>query len=172
MKSMRSLTSILQTGTVSRTHFQLKPSQARAYTQVFHAPKLSVDPETSERQALNPERYETCKSGTDDEVAQHKSPYDPSSTTPESEHRALEDEYRLEGDVTHDPLFISPANREVSLILDPMVGGAVHNAQSLGSVRGWTNKHRTVLRRTVPFEFRGYEKVVWNMRKKSLQRYV
>ncbi|KAJ5815621.1 hypothetical protein N7474_007398 [Penicillium riverlandense] len=171
MKSMRSLTSILQAGTKSRTHFQLKPSQARAYTQAFNTRNLSADPDpTSERRALNPERYETCKSGTDDEVAQHKSPYDPSSTTPESEHRALEDEYKLEGDVSHDPLFVSPANRDFSLILDPMVGGAVHNAQSLGSVRGWTNKHRTVLRRTAPFEFRGYEKVVWNLRKKSAQR--
>jgi len=146
----------------------LKLSPARAYTAVFQNANVNVEADlTSERKALNPERYETCKSGTDDEVAQHKSSYDPTYTTPESEHQALEDEYKREGDGTHDPLFVSPANREVSLILDPMVGGAVHNAQSLGSVRGWTNKHKTVLRRTVPFEPRGYEKVVWIMRKPS-----
>lgn len=59
---------------------------------------------------------------------------------------------------------MSPANVAFSQVLDPMIGGAVHNAQSLGSARGWTNKHKVVLLRRAPFVFRRYEKVVWKMR--------
>lgn len=114
-----------------------------------------------ERQSLKPERAETCQSGTDDEVARHKSPYDPSKTTVESEVSALREEYKLEGDL-HDPLLVSPANLEVSRLLDPTVGGAVHNLQSLGSVKGLTNKNKKVLLRTEPYFFRTYRNVFFN----------
>lgn len=113
-----------------------------------------------ERQLLNPVRSETCQSGTDDEVARHKSPYDPSPTNTrvEEEVSALKEEYKLEGDV-HDPLQVSPANEECSVVLDPMLGGAVHNAKTLRSVKGWSNKHKQVLLRREPYQIRKYEDV-------------
>ncbi|CAI7649745.1 unnamed protein product [Penicillium glandicola] len=117
-----------------------------------------------ERCILNPERAETCQSGTDDEVGRHKSPYDPSKTAPEKEHLALEEEYRLEGDTIHDPLFYSPANRDVSQVLDPMAG-AVHGLQHLRSVKGWTRKRKEALLRKTPYEMRKYENVFFEIRK-------
>lgn len=149
-------------------------SSTRSYTtSITHNP----NPENSndlvlERTILNPEHDETCKSGTDDEVGRHKSPYDPAHTRPEREHLALEEEYKLEGNMTHDPLFVSPANVACSQVLDPMIGGAVHNAQTLGSVRGWTNKHKVVLLRRSPFVFRRYENVVWRFRSPFFPRFV
>lgn len=116
-----------------------------------------------ERCILNPEHSETCQSGTDEEVGRHNSPYDPKQTRPEQEHRALEEEYRLEGDTLHDPLYISPANRDFSLILDPMAGP--HVLKHLRSVRGWTNKHKQVLLKTTPYELRKYESVFAKLRK-------
>lgn len=109
--------------------------------------QLSLD---FERQILNPERAETCKSGTDDEVAHHKSSYDPSTTTPESEYLADEEECTTAMEA-HHPLFISPARKEVSELLSPMVGGAVHGADRLGpSARGWTRKHKEVHIKYIP----------------------
>lgn len=118
-----------------------------------------------ERCILNPEHSETCQSGTDDEVGRHKSPYDPSQTNPELEHLALEEEYRLEGDTIHDPLYVSPANREFSLLLDPMA--RAHALVHLRSVRGWTNKHKEVLLRTTPYEMRKYDSVFTALRRKD-----
>lgn len=97
----------------------------------------------SERRILNPERSETSKSGTDNEVAGYSSSYDPSETTPENELKVLDNECRTVGII--NPLFISPANRDFSTLLDPMVGGSVHNADKLGtSGRGWTRKGKEV----------------------------
>lgn len=96
-----------------------------------------------ERRVLNPERSETSKSGTDNEVAGYSSSYDPSETTPENELKVLENECRTVGII--NPLFISPANKDFSTLLDPMVGGSVHNADKLGvSGRGWTRKGKEV----------------------------
>ncbi|KAJ5194472.1 hypothetical protein N7472_004008 [Penicillium cf. griseofulvum] len=116
-----------------------------------------------ERCILNPERAETCQSGTDDEVGRHKSPYDPSKTEPDKEHLALEEEYRLEGDTIHDPLFFSPVNRDVSRPVDPMAG--VHGLQHLRSAKGWTRKRKKALLRTAPYEMRKYENVFSEIRK-------
>ncbi|CAI7587695.1 unnamed protein product [Penicillium bialowiezense] len=63
-----------------------------------------------DREALNPERSETAKSGTDGEVAEHPSAFDPSKTSPESEHEATAEESRREG--KDDPLNMSPANKD------------------------------------------------------------
>lgn len=112
-----------------------------------------------DRQILRPDRAETCQSGTDDEVARHRSPYDPTLSTVEKEVSALREEYRLEGDL-HDPLAVSPANLQVSHILqleeERAMPGGWH---PLGSVRGWTSKHKTVLLRKEPYAFRAYEVV-------------
>lgn len=141
-----------------------KPWARRALRTIHHEqPGITQTEELMilDRQALKPERAETCQSGTDDEVARHKSPYDPSKTTVESEVSALREEYKLEGDL-HDPLLVSPANLDVSRLLDPTVGGAVHNLRSLGSVKGLTNKNKKVLLRTEPYVFRTYKHVFFN----------
>ena len=70
---------------------------------------------------------------------------------------ALREEYKLEQDV-HDPLLVSPANLEASLIVDPLREVA-HNAQALGSVKGLTNKNKEVLLRKEPYVLRSYENV-------------
>lgn len=112
-----------------------------------------------DRQILRPDRAETCQSGTDDEVARHKSPYDPTQTAVEKEVSALREEYRREGDLLHDPLAVSPANQQVSHILQLEEERAIPgwNWNPLGSVRGWTSKHRTPLLRREPYAFRAYE---------------
>ncbi|PLB46397.1 hypothetical protein P170DRAFT_477278 [Aspergillus steynii IBT 23096] len=123
-------------------------------------PELAFD-----RTALNIEQHETCKWGTDDAVASHQSSYDPSMTSPEIEYTAEEAEFKLEGE-DHSPLYVSPANREVSELLDPMVGGAVHCADRLGpSARGWTRKHRVVRIRDFPgSRWKQYEKALERLR--------
>ena len=136
---------------------KLNLRQSSRYTSVtsqsakYHPPYL-------ERQILKPDRAETCQSGTDDEVARHKSPYDPTQTTVEKEVSALREEYKLERDL-HDPLLVSPANKEVSLILDALGAGEVHSAQLLGSFKGFTKKNHEVLLRKEPYVFRSYDKV-------------
>lgn len=112
-----------------------------------------------EREILRPDRAETCQSGTDDEVARHKSPYDPTQTRPEKELSALQEEYRLEGDLSHDPLAVSPANAQVSHILDPEEERPMMEDHPLGSVKGWTGKRKDVLLRKEPYAFRDYEAV-------------
>ncbi|GMF80393.1 unnamed protein product [Aspergillus oryzae] len=125
-----------------------------------------------ERQILNPERTETCKSGSDDEVGHHKCSYDPSTTTPESEYLADEAESLLDGK-GHHPLFVSPANLEVSHYIDPMSEGAVQGAARLGpSGKGWTRKHREVHIKDVPgSQYERYEKLLQELRKPK-QRFV
>lgn len=118
-----------------------------------------------DRTVLNPEQHETCKWGTDDAVASHQSSYDPSMTAPEIEYTAEEEEFQLEGQ-DHSPLYISPANREVSELLDPMVGGAVHCADRLGpSARGWTRKHKVVRIRDFPgSRWKQYERALQKLK--------
>lgn len=117
------------------------------------ASKQDKEHELLERQVLNPVRAETCQSGTDDEVARHKSPYDSSKKTVESAVQALREEYQLEGDL-HDPLLVSPANQQSSRILDPTTEEPDHGVQGQGSVKGWTNKNKKVLLRTAPYAFK------------------
>lgn len=111
-----------------------------------------------DRQILQPDRAETCQSGTDDEVARHQSPYDPIETTVDNEVSALREEYRREGDL-HDPLLVSPANPSVSHILQLEEERAVPGMHPLGSVKGWTSKRKKALLRTEPYVFRAYEAV-------------
>jgi len=99
-----------------------------------------------DRELLNSGWSEPCQSGIDDEIARHKSPYNPfpSETTVGKEALALKEEYKKEGDI-NDPLLVSPANEECSLILAPILGGTVQNAQTLRSIKGWSSKHKRVL---------------------------
>ncbi|KAL5363327.1 hypothetical protein BJX96DRAFT_186902 [Aspergillus floccosus] len=149
-------------------HLQLQGQWRATHTIIYmKAPgkqnELSLD---FERQILNPERAETCKSGTDDEVAHHKSSYDPSTTSPENEYLADEEECTTSME-PHHPLFISPARKEVSELLSPMVGGAVHGADRLGpSARGWTRKHKEVHIKYIPGgPYDRYEKLLDDLKK-------
>lgn len=115
----------------------------------------------ADRQDLSPQRTETCcQFGSDDEVARHNSPYDPSTTTVESEVFALREEYKREGNIL-DPLSVSPANLEVSRPLIWALTGPVYNLHLLGSVKGCTNKNKKVLLRTEPYRVRAYETVFY-----------
>jgi hypothetical protein len=169
MKSLRPLSRALQTNPLTTTHplniHTKLPTPVPIPLQTQNLSK--TEEKLLERCILNPQRAETCQSGTDDEVGAHKSPYDRSNTTPEKEHLALEEEYRLEGDPLHDPLSVSPANRDVSMILDPMVGvGVVQGVPHLRSVRGWTRKGKEVLIKRSPFEVRRYEDVFFGRRRR------
>ncbi|KAJ5742706.1 uncharacterized protein N7511_011107 [Penicillium nucicola] len=173
MKAFRPLNRALQTSPLVTTHPLSMHQSPRGPLKTKLPPLTKTEEILLERCILNPQRAETCQSGTDDEVGAHKSPYDRSNTTPEKEHLALEEEYRLEGDFLHDPLSVSPANLDVSLILDPMVGvgaGGVGRAvPHLRSVRGWTRKGRQVVIKTCPFEARRYEDVFFG-RGKAMTR--
>ncbi|KAL5341390.1 hypothetical protein BJX70DRAFT_395779 [Aspergillus crustosus] len=118
-----------------------------------------------ERTILSPERAETTCSGTDNSVGSDTFAYDPSTTTPEVELSAFEAELRVEGE--DDPLFISPANRDFSQLLDRELDGRavlrdqVDRRGGEGSSRGWVNKKRMVkVRGLVDKHGNGKEKVV------------
>lgn len=144
------------------THPIPPPLRTTCYLEAQRGPQ--AEDITLERCILDPARAETCQSGTDDEVGRHKSPYDPSKTAPDKEHLALEEEYRMEGDTIHDPLLVSPANTDVSKVLDPMAGVA-QGLQHLRSVKGWTRKRKEALLRTTPYQMRKYENVFLDIRK-------
>lgn len=141
-----------------------KPWAFRALGTAHHLPtNMTRTPDElslTDRHILNPERAETCQFGTDDEVARHKSPYDPSTTTVENEVLALREEYKREGN-THDPLLVSPANLDVSRPLELEITLPLCDLHLLGSVKGWSNKNKKVLLRTEPYVARPYENVFY-----------
>lgn len=114
---------------------------------LFHTtptPQTSFRDKSQDRTVLNPERSEGTTSGTDSEVARHRTAYDPTKTSPESEMAASAEESRQEGDVS-DPLTVSGANQEVNRARDPKEGGPDRNAdRPWHSSRGKTNKGRPV----------------------------
>ncbi|KAL4879914.1 hypothetical protein BJY04DRAFT_219719 [Aspergillus karnatakaensis] len=118
---------------------------------------------TLERTILSPERAESTCSGTDNSVGSDTFAYDPTTTTPEVELSAFEGEIRVEGD--SDPLFISPANRDFSQLLDRDLDGRAivrdkgDRCGVEGSSRGWVNKKRVIKVRGL-FDKKGKEKVV------------
>jgi hypothetical protein len=84
------------------------------------------------------------KSGTDSEVAQHPTAYDPSKTAPETELRATGEEHEREGK-SGNPLDMSPANKNVSGWRKPTEGGPAQNADKPGpSARGQPRKNRKI----------------------------
>lgn len=117
---------------ISRRHLQTTASR-----QVVED-KRNLEATFFDRSSLHPERAEYTESGTDSEAGKHWSSYDPSITSPEQESRASEEECKLAGD-RDDPLFISPANTEVSRMY-------AERSEHIGpttrlSGMGWTKKH-------------------------------
>ncbi|KAL4793937.1 hypothetical protein BDV19DRAFT_390696 [Aspergillus venezuelensis] len=104
-----------------------------------------------ERTILSPERAETTCSGTDNAVGTNIHSYDPSITNPESEFATFEEEVSFGEKMGEtDPLFISPANREFSRVLDREIDGRAIVSDKgdrcgvEGSVRGWCKKGKMV----------------------------
>ncbi|EKV16385.1 Ferredoxin [Penicillium digitatum] len=106
--------------------------------------QIEKDQDPLDREALNPERSETAKSGTDGEVAKHPSAFDPKNTAPESELAATEEESRQEGK-TESPLNMSPANRDASAWRRPADDGPDRNQdRGASSSRGAPKKGRGI----------------------------
>lgn len=95
------------------------------------------------RDTLNPSRAEGTQSGTDDEVAHHDAPFDPSNTAPESEIEATGRE-SAERKKTSNPLDVSPGNREVNEMRDPSKDTPESGVDKPPSARGWTRKGKVV----------------------------
>ncbi|KAJ5776277.1 uncharacterized protein N7511_001288 [Penicillium nucicola] len=97
-----------------------------------------------DREALDPQRSETTKSGTDGEVAEHPAAFDPSNTAPESELAATAEESKKDGK-PDSPLDMSPANKDVSAWRGPTEGGPARNRdREASSARGSPSKNRSI----------------------------
>ena len=97
-----------------------------------------------DREALTPERTEVSKSGTDNEIAEHPSAFDPGNTAPESELEATGKEQEKKGE-GRNPLNMSPANQDISAWRNQAEGGPVRNAdREASSSRGSTKKARSI----------------------------
>ncbi|KAJ5923387.1 hypothetical protein N7454_008632 [Penicillium verhagenii] len=97
-----------------------------------------------DREKLDPDRSEGTKSGTDSEVAQHPSAYDPHNTAPESELEAVGKEKQSQG-VDANPLNMSPANSDVSAWREPTEGGPDRNVEKEAtSAKGAPKKRRSI----------------------------
>lgn len=104
---------------------------------------LQKESEDFDREALQPDRAEGTKSGTDSEIAQHDSAYDPSNTAPESELEATEQENQQKG--KGGTLNVSGANQDVNKWRGPQEGGPDRNIErERPSGRGSPNKRRTI----------------------------
>ncbi|KAJ5129492.1 uncharacterized protein N7515_005531 [Penicillium bovifimosum] len=126
-------TTSLATPTATRTPFS---TTQRSQTE--------KGPGVQDREALNPERSETSKSGTDSEVAKHPAAFDPHNTAPENELKATEDESKQEGK-TDSPLDVSPANKDVSSWKRDTEGGPARNRdRDASSSRGAAKKNRGI----------------------------
>ncbi|KAJ5669775.1 hypothetical protein N7462_010845 [Penicillium macrosclerotiorum] len=95
------------------------------------------------REALDPERSEVTKSGTDSEIAQHDSAWDPKNTAPERELEATELEHSVHG--KKGSLNMSPANQDINAWKGPKEEGPVRNADKEShSSRGTPQKNRKI----------------------------
>ncbi|KAH8690610.1 hypothetical protein BGW36DRAFT_389047 [Talaromyces proteolyticus] len=147
----------------------IKPFQLTSHTpkRLLHR-NIYLKPTIFERDrtTLHPEHSETCLSGDEDEVAHHKSSFDPSITRPEREFQTLDKECTAEGIV--DPLLYSPANLTISLMLKELVKKEPHmEGRKLGSAKGWTRKGKDVhIKNTPGGPFDRYEKLIEELKKK------
>lgn len=121
---------------------QTSTTTHRAFSAVLPLRKESKEANDWNREELNPQRSEVSKSGTDSELAQHDSAFDPSNTSPESELEATEQEASQKG--KKGTLNMSPANKDVHAWKGPNEGGPDRNADREASSRGTPNKRRTI----------------------------
>lgn len=95
------------------------------------------------RHSLNPSRVENSQSGTDNEVASHDAPFDPSNTAPEAEMEATARE-SLQRNKQSNPLDVSPANRDVNKPREPSEDKAERGVEKPPSTRGKPRKNKPV----------------------------
>ncbi|KAJ5594980.1 uncharacterized protein N7459_001188 [Penicillium hispanicum] len=128
-----------------RISASLLPATARPFTAApYRRKEATQHNDVNDRESLNPERSEVTKSGTDNEVAQHPTAYDPHNTAPESELEATRKEQQSAGK-EGNPLNVSPANQDVSAWRGPQEGGAARNAdREASSARGIPKKNRSI----------------------------
>lgn len=141
----KSITSAGQQATRANLYKLSKPLPITTTASFHTTPSFKKEKKQSllDREALNPERSETTKSSTDGEVAKHASAFDPSNTSPETEHEATVEESKREG--KDDPLSMSPANKDVSAWRGPTEGGPDRNKdRGVSSSRGAPKKNRGV----------------------------
>ncbi|KAJ5991149.1 hypothetical protein N7522_011356 [Penicillium canescens] len=120
------------------------PTATKAPFSTTPGPQKSKYQGLQDRESLSPERSETTKSGTDAEVAEHPSAFDPSNTAPESELAATAEESKKEGQ-PDSPLDVSAANKDVSAWRHPTEGGPARNRdRETSSARGAPKKNRSV----------------------------
>ncbi|EPS33823.1 hypothetical protein POX_a01185 [Penicillium oxalicum] len=113
-------------------------TQTRAFVVV---PRMLKDADTRDfdREKLNPVTTEATETATHDEIAQHDTAFDPSTTMPERELEATEQESRTKGE--KGTLNVSAANKDVSKWRDAQEGGPSRNAdREASSQRGHPNK--------------------------------
>lgn len=124
------------------------PSASSAPIRTFSAiPKRQKETNTQEndwdRESLNPRRSEVSKSGTDDEIAQHGTAFDPNTTAPEHELEETEQEAKSKGE--GGTLNMSPANKDVHAWKGPNEGGPERNEdRGVSSAKGSPNKRRSI----------------------------
>lgn len=105
--------------------------------------KQSKDTRDFDREALDPHPSEATKTGTDDQIAQHDSAFDPSNISPEGELEATEREAQAKG--KRGTLNVSGANKEANTWRGPQEGGPARNADKEStSKRGHPNKSRKI----------------------------
>lgn len=122
------------------------PSPLAVRRTFIAAPRLckqSAQAQDFNRESLDPHPSEGTKTGTDDQIAQHDSAFDPSNTSPESELEATERESQATG--KKGTLNVSGANKEANTWRGPQEGGPARNADKEGtSKRGHPDKRRTI----------------------------
>ncbi|KAJ5380640.1 uncharacterized protein N7496_003068 [Penicillium cataractarum] len=122
------------------------PRPAAVSRNFIAAPRLykqGADTRDFDREALDPHPSEATKTGTDDQIAQHDSAFDPSNTSPESELEAAEQEAKTKG--RQGTLNVSGANKAANTWRGPQEGGPARNAdKEETSKRGHPNKRRRV----------------------------
>lgn len=116
---------------------------SRHFAAAPHLSKQEADTRDFDREALDPQSSEATKTGTDDQIAQYDSAFDPSNTNPESELKATEQEAQQKGKT--GTLNVSGANKEVNTWRGPLEGGPDRNAdKEATSKRGHPNKSRRI----------------------------
>lgn len=115
----------------------------RTFIATPHLYKQSAEAQDFDRESLDPHPSEATKTGTDDEIAQHDSAFDPTNTSPESELEATERESQATG--KKGTLNVSGANKAANTWRGPQEGGPARNAdKEETSKRGHPNKRRTI----------------------------
>ncbi|KAL5336680.1 hypothetical protein BJX70DRAFT_275881 [Aspergillus crustosus] len=119
--------------TTTLRHHQARlpiPQPLRQFTNTpltFSSPQDEED-RYHDRNKLDPSRTENSQSATTDEVAQHDTAFDPSTTAPESEIGESKKESKSKGQ-KRDPLTVSAADQDVSGARDPNEGAPARNKE-------------------------------------------